>query len=66
MFVVEQVKKTESDFPENECNFKVSFEVKHEGGHYVRVKYDWMQVGQDGSVSQMDLDSGFFKEWNLI
>jgi hypothetical protein len=44
----------------------VSIEVKHEGGHYVRCKYDWMQVGQDGNVSQMDLDSGFLKDWNLI
>ena len=25
-----------------------------------------MQVAVDGSVSQMDLDSGFFKDWNLV
>ena len=41
-------------------------EVKHEGGHYVKVKYDWMQVLPNGNVSQMDLDSGFLKEWKLV
>jgi len=57
---------SESVVPENECNYKVSMEVMHEGGHYMKIKYNWMDVKPDGTVTEMDLDTGFFKDWTLI
>jgi hypothetical protein len=50
----------------NDVFFKVSMEALHEAGHYYRVRYDWMNVAPDGTVSTIDLDTGFFKEWNLL
>lgn len=41
-------------------------EVMHEGGHYMKIKYNWMDVKPDGTVTEIDHDTGFFKEWNLI
>jgi hypothetical protein len=37
--------------PQSECNFKISMEVIHEAGHYMKIKYDWMQVNTEGAVS---------------
>ena len=25
-----------------ECSFKILMEAKHEGGHYLKIKYDWL------------------------
>jgi hypothetical protein len=33
-------------------NFKVGFEAKHEGGHYVKVKFDWITVGPPATDDQ--------------
>ena len=41
-------------------------EVIHEAGHYMKVKYDWMQINPEGAVSFQDQDTGFFKDWNLL
>jgi hypothetical protein len=41
-------------------------EVMHEGGHYMKIKYNWMDVKADGTVTEMDIDTGFFKDWTLI
>ena len=32
----------------------------------MRIKYDWMQLNQDGAVSFETFDTGFFKEWTLV
>jgi len=31
--------------PVNEVNFKLSIDVKHEGGHYLKLKFNWFQLG---------------------
>ena len=41
-------------------------QVKHEAGHYLRIKYDFLEAMPDGSVSTMELDTNFFKEWTLL
>ena len=30
--------------PLNTCDFRVGLELKHEGGHYLKVKFDWIDV----------------------
>ena len=55
-----------SGIPTNQCNFKVNMEVKQEAGHYHRIKYDWWEAKADGSLSTIEIDTGFFKDWNLI
>ena len=31
--------------PKNECIFNIEFEIFHEKGHYVRLKYNWINEG---------------------
>jgi hypothetical protein len=40
-------------------------EAKHEGGHYFKVKYEWIAVTGE-TIELQKLDSGFFKEWTLL
>lgn len=40
-------------------------EAKHEGGHYLKVKYEWLQVNGD-VIEMQKYDSGFFRDWTLI
>ena len=55
-----------SGTPMNACNFKVNMELMQEAGHYHRIKYDWWDAQADGSISTIEIDTGFFKDWNLI
>jgi hypothetical protein len=55
-----------SGMPINECNFKLSMEIKQEQGHYHRIKYDWWDAKVDGEISTIEIDTGFFKDWNLL
>ncbi len=40
-------------------------EAKHEGGHYLKVKYEWLALNGE-AIELQKLDSGFFRDWNLI
>ena len=38
--------------PINTIEFRIEMEAKHEAGHYLKVKYNWISVDQaSGSVS---------------
>ena len=55
--------------PTNTCEFKIKMEVKHEDGHYIKVKYDWINVAMNGETKEVTfpvIDTGFFKDWNLL
>ena len=55
--------------PTNTCEFKIKMEVKHEDGHYIKVKYDWINVAMNGETKEVTfpiVDTGFFKDWNLL
>ena len=44
-------------------------EVKHEDGHYIKVKYDWINVAINGDTKEVTfpvVDTGYFKDWNLL
>ena len=41
-------------------------DVKHEAGHYHKIKYSWIAVGADGEVTFPITDAGMLKDWNLI
>ena len=32
----------EIGIPQNEVQLKLNFELKHEAGHYIKIKYDWI------------------------
>jgi hypothetical protein len=40
-------------------------EAKHEGGHYFKIKYEWISVNGD-VIEMQKLDSGFLKDWTLL
>jgi hypothetical protein len=40
-------------------------EAKHEGGHYLKVKYDWLGAG-DASEPLQKVDTGFFRDWTVV
>lgn len=53
--------------PVNTCDFKIDFELKHEAGHYLKVKYDWINVdAATNEVTFPEVDSGFLRDWTLI
>lgn len=55
------------EIPINTCNFKIEFEVKHEVGHYLKVKFDWISVDPTTQeISFPQIDTGFLKEWTLL
>ena len=41
-------------------------DLKHEAGHYHKIKYDWIAVAADGEATFPVTDTGFLKDWNLI
>ena len=42
-------------------------EVKHEEGHYLKVKFDWIEVNPGTSeISLPQTDTGFLKDWTLL
>ena len=40
-------------------------EAKHEGGHYLKVKYEWLAVNGE-AIELQKHDSGFFRDWTLL
>lgn len=51
--------------PTNTCDFKIQIEVKHESGHYLKVKYDWIHAVVGDPITFPVVDTGFLKDWNL-
>jgi len=41
-------------------------ELKHEAGHYLRVKFDWMNVAVGEAITFPVVDTGYLRDWNLI
>ena len=54
--------------PTNKCNFNIEFECKHEAGHYLKVKFDWMkiEVGEQTQITFPVTDTGHLKDWTLV
>lgn len=55
--------------PRNTCEIKILMEAKHEAGHYLKVKYDWISVTQGAEgpeISFPQIDTGYFRDWNLV
>lgn len=61
----EKVENQEPEVPISECMFKIAMELMHEGGHYMKIKYNWIQV-QNDAIDFPVTDTGFLKDWNLI
>ena len=41
-------------------------DLKHEAGHYHKIKYDWIAIDKDEEVSFPVTDTGMLKDWNLV
>lgn len=55
----------QTGYPTNDCTFKLNLEVKHEGGHNYRIKYDWFQAnGED--LAFFEVDAGLLSSWQLL
>ena len=58
--------------PTNEVNFKITIDCKHEGGHYLKPKFNWIKIGDPGTaeapqkIETETIDTGFLKEWTLV
>ena len=58
--------------PANDVFFKITMDAKQEGGHYLKVKYNWFNVapppeeGQPVQINKEELDTGFMKDWTLV
>lgn len=58
--------------PPSEVGFRLTLDAKHEGGHFLKVKYNWFTVGAPAAageppvITPETLDTGHMKDWNLI
>jgi len=55
--------------PINTCEFKVQMELQHEAGHYLKIKYDWINVAATPEGKEITFpvnDTGFLRDWNLL
>ena len=50
----------------NTCSFKVKLEAFHEGGHYIKVKFDWISLDNENKATFPVHDAGYFKEWTTV
>ena len=42
-------------------------EVKHEAGHYIKVKYDWISVDPTTEeITYPETDTGYLRDWTLV
>ena len=41
-------------------------EINHEGGHYLKIKYDWINVVPGEPITFPVIDTGFLKDWDLV
>ena len=48
----------------NTCTFSIKFEIKHEGGHYLKVKYDWIKIEEKPTFTINE--TVFLKDWNVL
>lgn len=46
-------------------NFNIYFEIEHEAGHLLKIKYDWISP-QGDSYELKDTETSQFKEWTLL
>lgn len=51
----------------------MTLDTKHEGGHYLKIKYNWFQLGapptepgKPHEIENLEVDSGHMKDWTLI
>lgn len=54
--------------PTNICDFVISMECKHEAGHYLKVKFNWINVAYTNEASEITYpvtDTGHLKDWTL-
>lgn len=51
----------------NTCDIKLDFEIKHEGGHYLKLKFNWISINPTtNEISYPVVDSGYLRDWTLM
>ena len=50
----------------NDIHFKIQFDCKHEGGHYFKVKYNWINTVSPTEFGAVDEETTHMKDWNLV
>ena len=53
------------DYPANEVNFTLQFDLKQEAGHNLKLRYEWFSPTQEDYELQ-ETETVPFKEWTLI
>ena len=53
--------------PVNMCDIKIDVEMKHEGGHYLKLKFNWISVDPETKEITFPVtDTGYLRDWTLI
>ena len=51
----------------NTCDIRFEIEMKHEGGHYLKLKFNWISVDPTtNEISFPVIDTGYLRDWTLI
>jgi hypothetical protein len=59
----EKVDTGSDPFEKNEVIFNIDFEIYHERGHYVKLKYTWLN--RDSLATEV-LETEYLKDWEVI
>ena len=45
----------------------IDVEMKHEGGHYLKLKFNWISVNPETKeITLPVIDTGYLRDWTLI
>lgn len=50
----------------NTCPFNLKIVTFHEAGHYIKLKYDWLNIDESNKPTYHVTDTGYFKDWNVV
>ena len=53
------------NYPTNEVNFTLCFELKQEAGHNLKLKYEWPQPNAE-DYDLKECETAAFRDWNLL
>lgn len=61
----QHVEQAQVSYPTNEVGFTLQFDLKHEAGHNLKLKYEW-PVPNAEDFEMAPQETAPFKEWQLL
>lgn len=59
----EKIDDSSDPIVKNEVIFNIDFEIYHEKGHFVKLKFNWLNAG---SLEEEQLETDYLKDWEVV